>query len=81
MSGALLKAEIEAFFKSKTVRTTASKESSRASSVGSSELASMERTRCLVSSSMTFANGAAILAKWLEAAIGQVISSLRFNNQ
>jgi hypothetical protein len=26
-------------------------------------------------------NGAAILAKWLEAAIGQVISSIRFNNQ
>ena len=25
-------------------------------------------------------NGAAILAKWLEAAIGQVISSIRFNN-
>lgn len=25
-------------------------------------------------------NGAAILAKWLEAAIAQVISSLRFNN-
>ena len=26
-------------------------------------------------------NGAAILAKWLEAAIGQVISGIRFNNQ
>jgi len=26
-------------------------------------------------------NGAAILAKWLEAAIGQVISNIRFNNQ
>ena len=26
-------------------------------------------------------NGAAILAKWLEAAIGQVIASIRFNNQ
>ena len=26
-------------------------------------------------------NGAAILAKWLEAAIGQVISGFRFNNQ
>lgn len=26
-------------------------------------------------------NGAAIMAKWLEAAIGQVISSIRFNNQ
>ena len=25
-------------------------------------------------------NGAAILAKWLEAAIGQVITSIRFNN-
>lgn len=26
-------------------------------------------------------NGAAIMAKWLEAAIGQVISNIRFNNQ
>lgn len=26
-------------------------------------------------------NGAAILAKWLEAAIGQVISGIRFNSQ
>lgn len=26
-------------------------------------------------------NGATILAKWLESAIGQVISSIRFNNQ
>ena len=26
-------------------------------------------------------NGAAILAKWLEAAIGQVIAGIRFNNQ
>lgn len=102
----MLKAEISAFFESKTERSAHGHETRELPSEfrrivkGVVEEDTKRRVREMLSgpdwtsywdgtkqqvgeeiARIARENGAAILAKWLEAAIGQVISSIRFNQQ